>query len=152
MPAAKTSQKALIALERANKAWEMRKVGATYEAIGKALGISAQAAYKAVKKYYDKAVVETTESAAEHKLLILHRMDAMLLAIYPKAKSGDLRAVAEVRALDKEKRAMLGLDEPTKTKTDVTSDGERLEGAAFVLPMPLNPDDWAAAAEKHKKE
>ena len=146
----KTSARALVAHERASKAVDLRKAGANYEAIGKVLGVSAQAAHKMVKKYLEKVEAHTIESAAEAKRLELERLDAMLMAIWPKVKAGDIRAVGEARARGAERRKVLGLDAPEKSEVSGPN-GTALGGATFVLPMPMGAAEWSELAQQQSK-
>ena len=127
----KTSQRSILAAERATRALELRKSGASYESIGQTLGVTGQGAYKMVKKYFDKVTAECIETTQELKRLELERLDSLMLYIWPLVQAGDIRAVSEARALGAERRKLLGLD--AATKAEITGrEGGPLENLTTV--------------------
>jgi len=58
------------------------------------------------------------ETAAELVQIEAHRFDVMLDSIWNKVTSGDTKAVDAALAISRERRKMLGLDEPDKIQVD----------------------------------
>ena len=112
--AEKEISRAALARERRQKAFEMRKAGASYEQIGKALGISMQAAHKHVKKHLQQIAEKTDEDAREVLKLELARLDQMLLGLYQNAKSGKEGAVDRVLKIMERRAKLLGIDAPSR--------------------------------------
>lgn len=104
---AKTGRRNLAAAARQADALRLRKEGRTFEEIGAALGISRQAAHKAVSSAL-KAV--TREPALELQALELERLDALTAAVWPAASSGDLPAVDRVLRLMERRAKLCALD------------------------------------------
>jgi hypothetical protein len=55
---------------------------------------------------------EYKETAAEMVDIELGRFDELLSAVWPMAKAGDLNAVEKALAISRERRKMMGLDNP----------------------------------------
>lgn len=108
----KTSVRRLEAIERQRQALELRLGGASYAAIASALGYaSTSGAVKAI----DSAINRTLEEPAEKvRKLELRRLDAMLLALWPKVKNGDEAAITAALRVMHRRAQYLGLDAPTK--------------------------------------
>ena len=73
------------AAERREKAWELRKQGQSFGAIGEALGYSKSQAERDIKHVFKELTERTLESAAEARVLDLARLDDLLLAWFPNA-------------------------------------------------------------------
>jgi len=58
------------------------------------------------------------ETAAELVQIEAHRFDVMLNSIWDKVTSGDVKAVDAALSISRERRKMLGLDEPDKIQVD----------------------------------
>lgn len=93
-------------------ALELRKAGATYQAIAEQLDyVDASGARKAV----DSALKATLrEPAEEVRELELTRLDAALLAIWRRIQQGDDRAIDRFLGISKRRMELLGLAAPTK--------------------------------------
>ncbi len=100
-------------------ALRMRIQGVDYRAIGEALGISAQTAWRDVKNQLATVAVETATElrALEYAGLMKARSKAMQVL---EASSGEmaLKAVDRVERLSRSMRVLFGLDVPTRI--DVT--------------------------------
>ena len=100
------------------KAIELRKSGATYEQIALALGYASRgAAYNAVMAGLMMAISEPAESVREMEAM---RLDALLLGLWQKARSGDLQVIDRVLKIMDRRARLLGLDAPAKIETDNT--------------------------------
>src|SRR5260370_20708779 len=84
----------LAAREREVKALELRKAGWSYPKIGRELGVSQVAAYKIVMRVLDRFGEKAKEDAEKLRAIELHRLETMHAAIWPKAKRGNLGAIA----------------------------------------------------------
>ena len=114
MPESDTSGRLGRAREHELKAFELRKSGASFSAIGKALQVSPTGAWRMVKRVMSKLAKLSAEEAAVVRQMELERLDRMLLGLWGKATSGNEKAVlATVRIM--ERRAdLLGLDAPKR--------------------------------------
>ena len=103
-----TSPRRLAAVDRARQALAMRKGGATYEQIAAGLGYKTRArAHEAVTTAVRRFVAEP---AADVRHIEELRLDALLLAVWPQALSGDPAAVDRVLRIMQQRSRLLGLD------------------------------------------
>lgn len=110
----KTTAPKITTAERRLKAFELRKLGYTYEQIGKALGITKQSAYSLVMDQLKKIEIKTEEAATEIKQLEVFRLDDMLQKALLMANKGDLKAMDRVLKIMIRRSELLGLDAPKK--------------------------------------
>jgi hypothetical protein len=129
--------------ERKRQAIAMRRTGATFEDIGRALGISTQAAHKAVKRALAELAAMTMDEAASLRALELDRLDRMQAAIWRNVTSGNLSAVDRALRIMERRAKLLGLDAPAKVaSTNPEGDEERPFGF-LVLPEEIEDvDEW----------
>ena len=100
------------AQERQLQALELRKAGATYEAIAERLGYADRSgAFRAVTSAL-KATLR--EPADELRTLELERLDSALLAIWRQVQAGDLHAIDRLVRLAERRAKLLGLDAAAK--------------------------------------
>lgn len=113
----RTSPRRIDATERQGQALDLRKSGASYQAIAKALGFRGrQGAAMAVQAALRKTI---QEPADDLRKLDLERLDVMLLHLWPKVLRGDIRSIdASLRVLAR-RSLLLGLDAPLRV--DVTA-------------------------------
>jgi len=112
MPESKTSIRRLQAVERSKQALELRKGGASFPEIARALGYAAPAgAYQAVMSALRKTLKEPAE---EVRTLEVARLDAMLLALWAQVKQGNQGAIDKALKVEERRARLLGLDAPTK--------------------------------------
>ena len=139
MPESKTSVRRLQAVERAKQALELRKGGASFPEIARALGYaSPSGAYDAVMSALRKTLKEPAE---EVRRLELARLDAMLLALWTQVKQGNQGAIDRALKVAERRAKLLGLDAPAKlAPTDPTGEKEygeltdaELEARIFAL-------------------
>lgn len=110
----KSSQRRLVAREREIRALDMRKRGSTFREIGAELGVTTQAAHKAVTRVLDKLESKTFESAKAVVRLELERLDALTKALWDKAEKGDVYSIDRLLSIMRRRADLLGLDAPTK--------------------------------------
>jgi len=113
-PESTTSQRILKGREREAAAVKLRMGGATYEEIGASMGITAMAAYKAVKRALARVITKTNEDASELRTLELQRLDKLLLALWGRAVKGDDAAVDRVLRVMERRAKLRGLDAPVQ--------------------------------------
>jgi len=111
----KTSKRRVITRDREQLAFELRKQGLGYAAIGTKLGVSMQAAHQMVQRKLAE-IAELTNKDAEKVLeMELERLDALWNGLWPKAKKGNTQAVEKAVKVMARRAALLGLDAPTKS-------------------------------------
>lgn len=143
-PESKTSKRILQGQERAQAAVALRLKGETYGEIGKALGISAPSAYRAVARSLKRVIAKTSEDADELRTLELQRLDKLLLALWPRASKGNDAAVDRVLRVMERRAKLKGLDAPVQVSgpgggpiemADVSerSDEERVRAASTLI-------------------
>lgn len=96
--------------DRHLKALELRKAGATYQAIAEQLGYAhAKGAHKAVASALKATLREAADGLRELELV---RLDAMLLALWRRVQNGDERAIDRALKIAQRRARLLGLDAP----------------------------------------
>ncbi len=103
--------KNLKTVERRRQALDLRLAGATYESIGGALGVSAQAAHKLITRALAKKRAQTDEDLTKLREIELMRLDAQLVALWP--KRSDPRVSDTILRIGDRRAKLLGLDETT---------------------------------------
>lgn len=106
-----TSPRAIELAEKRATALGYRKQGYTYDAIGEAMGITAQYAHELVTG----ALVEMVREPAEQVICLeLARLDDMLTGLSGGAVKGDVLMVDRVLKIGERRAKLLGLDAPEK--------------------------------------
>lgn len=138
--------------ERRCRALTLRKAGLSYEQIAKQEGFSGKSAAR--QNVHDAIRDLTREPAKDVVLLELERLDTMLLALWKKAKSGDVRAIDSVLRIMERRSAYLGIDAPKKVAGAfdaalVLADGAHAEllGRLAVLTAAATKRDDAEVTE-----
>lgn len=109
--------------ERRAHVWERRLKGYSYEAIYRDMldtfspdvlpkDWSPKRVYTDCSAILVKIQDEYKETAAEMVDIELGRFDELLSAVWPMAKAGDLNAVEKALSISRERRKMMGLDNP----------------------------------------
>jgi hypothetical protein len=122
--------------ERRLRALELRKAGLTYVEIGAQLDISESQAWNDVKKSLDRLAKVEQDSAREYRQLELERTEALIKALWLRAKGRrnhnpetdevvdvdpDYKALDRVLKLMEYRRRLLGLDvQPEQNVEDHT--------------------------------
>ena len=102
------------AAENRAKAWEYRKLGATYTAIGQKLGVSHESVRRYIQATLDQLKRDELKDASEWRRMELARLDDLWLAVGPRANRGELAAVDRGLRIMERRSRMLGLDAPVK--------------------------------------
>lgn len=91
------------------QALELRKAGATYDAIGKQLGLTREGARRAFLRAMALMRDDIVESAEEYRQFLIARLDSLLLRVWPAAMNGDLAAIDMARKLIVEQAKIRGV-------------------------------------------
>ncbi len=109
------------AAERRKQALELRKSGATYQVIADQLGYKTRDSAR--KAIYSALKDITRESAEDVRTLEIARLDALMLALWPKARQGNETSVDRILRIMERRAKLIGLDSPTKI-APTTPDGQ----------------------------
>jgi predicted DNA-binding protein (UPF0251 family) len=108
--------------EREAKALRLRAEGATYDEIGRQLGVSRPMAARVVHRALDRVVREP----ANHLIALeCTRLDLLTKAHMPKALAGSARAAEIVLRVMERRARLLGLDAPVRSEVHVMSAEEQ---------------------------
>ena len=124
------------AAERRQKSLDLRIAGARYRQIGAQLGVSYQTAYRDVQAALGELATLQDRKAEKLRELELERCDKLTLALWPKARAGDEKAVRAIITVMDRRAKLLGLDAPTKLE-HAGNDGAPLK---FTMKL-TNPHD-----------
>lgn len=117
--------------ERRAHVWEKRLRGYSYESIYREMkeefdldvlpkGWSVKTVYADCAAILAQVQNEYRETAIEAANIELSRFDVLLDAVWENAKAGDIRSVDAALAISRERRKLLGLDDPTRIQVDWT--------------------------------
>lgn len=106
---------------RRRKVWELRRFGFDYDEIALKLkeefgeeslptNYSGKNAYEDISTLLRQFDNELRETAQEVAWIELDRFDELLVAVWEKARSGDLAAVSKALEISRERRKLLGID------------------------------------------
>ena len=101
------------AVDRRREAWDHRRKGLTYEEIGRAMGITRQAAWNHCMRALEDAKL-TPEEVEDLRALECERLDMLFALSVQKAEKGDTQAINAAIRIMARRAAMFGLDEPSK--------------------------------------
>lgn len=143
--------KSEAAAERRVKALQLRIGGASFRAIGDALGVSEKTAWQDVQRATKHLAEMELDHAAEYVALEEARLDVAMLAIASQVRMGKIEAVNTWVRISESRRRLRGLDAPTKI-AQTNPDGSPAEYAelrAVVLNLLAPyPDLRLALAEQ----
>lgn len=108
------------------QALELRKQGASYDQIAHAMNTGKDYAYKLVIRGLKRIDTKMREGLDEMVRLEVERLDAMLRAVWTKAREGDLKAVDRVLRIMQRRADLLGLDAPKRQHIDLTMTHEQI--------------------------
>jgi len=119
MGESKASQQRLQALERQQRALELRRQGLRYEQIAERVGVDTSTAWRLVMKAYQRSLKQNDELAEFNRKLDLERLDAALAALWPNVQAGKGWAIDRLLGILERRARLLGLDMPQKQETDI---------------------------------
>lgn len=115
-----TQQRRVDANDRQIRALELRKSGVSYEDIARELGYRGRdGAHRAVSAALKRTL---QEPADELRRLESERLDAMLFAIAPLVRRGNLEAIDRALKIMERRAKLLGLDAPIRAISVMTDD------------------------------
>lgn len=115
-----TSRANSVARERERQAFELRKSGATVYQIADELGITPQGVSSILKRVLERTARVAEEDAVDVRSLEVERLDAMLLGLWPQARSGHEGTVDRVIRIMQRRADLMGLDAPRLSRSEVT--------------------------------
>jgi hypothetical protein len=123
--ASRTPCRDAAAVDGEAQALALRKDGHSYQQIAKIQNCSVACAWKRVQRSIER-LREQVDEAAEHvRDIELARLDEAVLALMPRVRDGDDKAIASmIRAMERRAK-MLGLDSPDKHRHEI--DGFELD-------------------------
>lgn len=101
-----------LATARHARAVQLATEGRTYQQIADELGYASRGTVHHI--VHDALARDRKDAVENHQQLELARLDALQLALWDKAMSGDVEAAREVRAVIMARCRLLGLDERGK--------------------------------------
>jgi len=111
---AKARARRIQAQENRSRAVELRKLGMSYQEIGKQLGISAQAAHKTVQKAMTEVKARQEDDAKIAKTLELEKLDNVEMRLWTESKTAAVPAFNTMLKVFERRARLMGLDAPVK--------------------------------------
>lgn len=108
------SPQSVAATEREEQALELRRGGMSYRQIAKVIGVSPEAAHKAVQRGIARQITRCEDKAADVWQLEMDRLDSLLEAIWSEAMQGNAHIIDRVLRIMERRAALTGIDKPTK--------------------------------------
>jgi hypothetical protein len=127
-------------VERQRRALELRKSGGTYSAIARTLGTGVMTAHRDVKAALAAVVAQRDEDAGQLLALELERLDAVWLAMWPRAREGDAKAASVLVRVSARRAALCGLDSAQRVEL---SGGQ---GGPIVVSQDRPYEHWTTEA------
>lgn len=110
----KMSPVALSRLEKERLCVDLRCKGLPFEEIAALSGYkSTSGAFRAVRRWFERAREKTMESAEELLDIELRALNSLQAAQWPKAMDGDVQACRAIVKISETRRKLLGMDAPT---------------------------------------
>jgi hypothetical protein len=104
------------AAERREQAFQLRKLGWSFRAIGRRLGVSHVQAYRDVSSILKELARQTMDAAKELRLLESERLDLLWRRLLPKIKAGDPNAIQAAIRVVQRRCSLFGLDGPKQVE------------------------------------
>jgi len=116
-----TNRREMNEIAKAYKAFQLRRAGAEYAEIGKAIGVRETTAYRLVQERLRQMRTETAEDLTAVRQIEIARCNQLFLSMYQRATEHKDPAAARV-CLQAQQRlaALLGLDEPARLNVTMT--------------------------------
>ena len=132
--------------ERRTLALELRKAGGSYREIARQLGVDVHTAHADVMAELATLREKTVEQAAELRDLELQRFDEMTAGLWPQVQKGSPPAVTAAVRVSERRSRLLGLDEPTATRTEI-SGSLSVDAEARIKAQVEELRDWLSFEE-----
>jgi len=139
--------------ERRVRALELRKSGSSYRQIAEALAVDTHTAWADVASELAALRETTVVEATELRALELERLDGMTSGLWPHIQAGSPPAVSAAVRVSERRAKLLGLDEPTATRTEIsgslsTADQARLRAEIEEVRRLLTFEELQELAER----
>lgn len=112
----RTGKWAIKSREIRAKAFELRKMGLSLEAVGQQLGVSRQRAHKLISQSLAELDALNTQTLNELREMDLARLDDALLQMMVQVKCGNQGAVDRMIRILERRAKLMGLDAPARTE------------------------------------
>ena len=112
---------AIQSAEQARKCFEMRRAGMSYRQIAERLGCAPSTVHRWVSEWMDEYNLQTEEQFQLMRQEQTSRLDAALVALWPRVRNGDADAVNSMIRIEQQRAKLWGLDAPERV--DVTGNG-----------------------------
>ena len=136
--------------EKEERALDLRRAGASYRDICKALGVSVATAHKLVARGMKRLIARCEEKAEDIKSMELDRLDKLSLAVWPQAMKGHLQAVDRMLKIMDQRAKLLGAYAPTKIASTNPEGTEERPMTVVALPAQMSQEAWAQAFSKQE--
>lgn len=104
--------------DKERQALELRKAGATFDAIARQLGFAdPSGAHRAVSRAIERIPAQAVN---EFRAVDVERLDRLFLAVWQPALGGDLKALDRALRILDQRAKLLGLNTTVKAEMDVT--------------------------------
>ena len=123
-----TDSRSVVATERRQRAFELRKAGWTYDEIGACIGVTKQAAHGLVSRELRRLGKLAQSDAKQMLTLELERLETLHKALWDGALEGDLGAIDRLLKISARRSRLMALDE--LGKVEVTAP----QSAVIILP------------------
>lgn len=134
-----TGSNRILAKEKQRRALEMRKAGATYDAIAASMGYASKSGARAAVVSAMGELIQ--EPAKELRTIQYERLNHMLVVLWAKINNGDERAIQTALSVMDKMDRLMGTDAPNRSEVDVN-----VQGAIIVADV--NETDYIAAMQR----
>ncbi len=134
MKGSKTSGRRIRSAERAAKAMDLRRAGATFKQIGSALKVTEQRAHQIITRELARVNAKLDMSREAVRQMENDRLDSLWSAMYPQARAGDPAAVNSCIRIMERRSKLLGTDAPARLETTGKAGGPiKTESKSFEV-------------------
>lgn len=142
MGQSKTAAALVGGREREARAFELRRSGLSYRAIGRELGISEAGAHAAVTRVLRRLSEKLAEDVPAVRRLELERLDHLLARLEAGIAVGDPGAITTALRIAERRAKITGIDAPTRTAIGGDAEGVPIAMQAHDLTK-LSDDELA---------
>lgn len=125
--------RALKIVEYEAKAFELRRDGASLDAIAEHLGLTSDQVHNHIVNRLTKIHIHNAETLAQIKAMSDSRLLRIIMGLMPAAKAGNVPAARAVVAVEERRARLLGLDAPVRMELDATLNAGRRDIDAELL-------------------
>jgi hypothetical protein len=133
---------------RQQQAMRLRVAGASYASIANALGVSKQQAFRDCTTALTETLTLRDSAAERYRELECARLDALLVACWPRAQAGSAEHVRAAVRIAERRARLLGLDAAVASKLELTGTVAVPDERFRVALADESVDSLVARAEK----